>query len=303
MSDHILDISEEPARLAVRHRQLIIERRDTPDTSLPLSDIAVVVVSHPQVSMTQAALSGLVEEGGALVLCDARRLPVGMLLPIDSHYVQTERFGVQARASLPTKKRLWRQVVQAKIRAQAGLLDALYGKDEGLPALALRVRSGDPSNLEAQASRRYWPALFTDASFRRNREAEDQNRLLNYGYAVLRAVIARAVCAAGLHPSLGIHHQNRYNSFCLADDLMEPLRPLVDQAVVRIIAERGDTAPLDSSAKGALLAAVTGRLSLGDEQRTVFEASARMASSLAAVFEGRAKKLLVPEVDFVRDKG
>ena len=137
---------------------------------------------------------------------------------------------------MPVCKRLWRQIVRAKIKAQAALLVELRGTDFGLGALVLRVRSGDPSNVEARAARRYWPHVFADLDFRRHRENEDQNILLNYGYAVLRAIIARAICAAGLHPSLGIHHHNRYNAFCLADDLMEPFRPAVDHAVAEYMA-------------------------------------------------------------------
>lgn len=295
MTDRILDLSESAARLSVRDGLLVVAREGQDPATIPLADVGVLVVSHPQVSYTHAVLAGLVAHGGAFVTCDERHLPVGMLLPVDAHYVQTERFALQARASLPTRKRLWRQIVRAKVRAQGNLLAELHGEDQGLCALALETRSGDSSNVEAQASRRYWPALFADAAWRRNREAEDQNRFLNYGYAVLRAIVARAVCAAGLHPSLGLHHHNRYNSFCLADDLMEPLRPTVDRAVYHLVKAEGPDAPLGPRTKAALLQAVTARLEIQRQERSVFDVASIMASSLVGVLEKREKRLILPE--------
>jgi len=295
MTDRILEISDEPARLSARGGLLVVARPGRDEVSLPFADLAVLVVSHPQVSYTQAVLAELVASGGAFVACDKRHLPVGMLLPLDAHYVQVERFAVQAQAPLPLRKRLWREIVRAKVRAQGSVLAALHGDDRGLCALAGKVRSGDPSNIEAQASRRYWPALFADPAFRRSTEAEDQNRLLNYGYAVLRAIVARAIAAAGLHPSLGLHHHNRYNSFCLADDLMEPFRPAVDKAVWELMQKGGPDLALDRETKTALIQAVTGRLTVQGQSRTTFDAASIAASSLVAVIEKRAKRLVLPE--------
>jgi len=295
MTDRILDISEQPARLRVRQEQLLVEPHDGQAVSIPLVDLAVLVVSHPQVTYTQAVLSGLVAHGAAFIACDQRHLPVGMLLPLEAHYVQTERFALQARASLPARKQLWKQIVRAKVRAQGNLLQELYGSDHGLRAMAARVRSGDAQNIEAQASRRYWPALFGDLSFRRNPDLDDQNRLLNYAYAVLRAVVARAICAAGLHPSLGLHHHNRYNPFCLADDLMEPFRPLADKAVLALVTTESPQAPLDRRTKALLLGAFTGRLTVEGESRTLFDVAARTASSLVAVLRKERSQLVLPE--------
>ena len=148
-----------------------------------------------------------------------------MLLPLVGHHLQARRFVAQAAASVPTKKRLWRQIVRAKIELQAHTLETLHGDSAGVRPLMRLVRSGDPENVEARAARAYWPLLFADDDFRRDHERGDQNRLLNYGYTVLRAIVARAICAAGLHPALGLHHHNQYSAFCLADDLMEPFRP------------------------------------------------------------------------------
>jgi len=295
MIDRVIDISDEPARLSVRCEQLVVSRDGEDQATLPLADVAVLVVSHPRVSYTQAVLASLVANGGAFVVCDSRHLPVGMLLPLDAHYVQTERFALQAAASVPTRKRLWQQLVRAKIKAQASLLTKLHGDDCGIAALIPQVRSGDPTNVEARASRRYWPALFADKSFRRNRHRDDQNRFLNYGYAILRATVARALCAAGLHPSLGLHHHNRYNSFCLADDVMEPFRPIVDEAVVELVAERGAEAPMDRDARTALLEAIVRRRELQRESRTLFDVLSRVSGSLVEVLEGTRKHLILPE--------
>ncbi len=295
MINRILDFSEAPARLRVRLAQLIVERQNLPEVSVPLVDLAVVLVAHPQVTFSQAVLSGLAVAGGVFVTCDGRNLPVGMLLPLAGHTTQTERFAAQARAPLPMRKRIWQQIVRAKIQAQAALLVELRGTDFGLAALTPRVHSGDPSNVEARAARRYWPHVFADLDFRRHRENEDQNILLNYGYAVLRAIVARAICAAGLHPSLGIHHHNRYNAFCLADDLMEPYRPVVDRAVAEYMSTHDEPYKLEAAAKQNIIGDLTSRYDVNGQQRTLFDTAARMASSLADVFMGNAEELELPE--------
>jgi len=294
MTDRILDFSEAPARLRVRYCQLVVKRDNHRDVTVPLSDLAVIVVAHPQVTYTQAVLSGLAESGGSFVACNRQNLPVGMLLPLAVHYAQAERFSAQARSPLPMRKRLWRTIVRAKICAQAEMLEELHGTDHGLRALVPKVRSGDPANVEARAARRYWPLAFADSSFRRHRENEDQNLLLNYGYAVLRAVVARAICGAGLHPSLGIHHHNRYNAYCLADDLMEPFRPTVDRAVAEYIADHDDYQGVESAAKQYIIGELTGRYLVGGDQLTLFDTVARLASSIARVFMGESKKLELP---------
>ena len=200
MTDQIIDLSEAPARLRAGNGLLSITRGDSGEiVTVPFADIACLVASHPQITWTQAVIAGLARTGAAFVCCDEKHMPCAMLLPLDAHITQSERFARQAAASLPLKKRLWREIVRAKLRAQSRALAELRGDDEGIAALAKRVRSGDPENMEARASRRYWPALFARPGFRRERGEPDENRLLNYGYAVLRAIVARAVCAAGLH--------------------------------------------------------------------------------------------------------
>jgi len=296
MTNRIVDLADEPARLSVRLDQLVIQRAEETAATVPLEELSVIVVSHPAVTFTHAVVARIASHGGTFVVCDDKHMPVGMILPLQSHHLQAERFARQAGASLPTRKRIWQQLVKAKVSAQGRVLQELRGDDRGLIALSKQVRSGDPENMEAWASRRYWPELFRDSGFRRNRHADDSNRHLNYGYAILRAIVARAICAAGLHPSLGLHHHNRYDTFPLASDLMEPLRPLVDRAVVLYGARVDPYAPLDKEAKAALIEALTGRVAIESEERTLFDAAARTASSLVQVYAGQRKQLVLPEI-------
>jgi len=296
MTDRIVDISESAATLNVRYSQLVIESEGGAEVTTPLAELAVLVISHPRVLMTQAVIAGLAENGGSVVICGDKYLPTAMMLPLQTHTTQTERFAKQAQASLPLRKRLWQQIVKGKIRAQGRTLRDLHGNDAGLLALAERVRSGDVGNLESQASRRYWPLVFGYPKFRRGSEGPDQNNHLNYGYAVLRAMVARALCGAGLHPSLGLQHHNRYDAFCLANDLMEPFRPIIDRAVYGWIQDHDPALPLDRAAKAFLTAAVTQRYELDGESRTLFDLIGRAASSLARAFMGESKQLQIPEV-------
>lgn len=302
MRNTILDLAEESAHLCVRYSNLILKRSGKEDFSLPLEDIAVVVASNPQISCTQNFLAGLCAAGGVYITCDETRHPVGMMLPLQSHHTQTERMARQVEAKLPIRKRLWQQIVHAKIESQGALLQNVHASDSGLFAMAERVRSGDPDNLEAQAARRYWMTLFGDAEFIRDRNAEDVNKILNYGYAVLRAMTARAVCAAGLHPSIGLHHHNRYNAFTLADDVMEPFRPVVDRAVLEIRGRWGSDAPLDKNTKNELISDLTGAFLYENERRTLFDILARATTSLAEVFLGNEERLALPNFrDFFTD--
>jgi len=296
MTDRIIDLAEEPAWLNIKHACLVIGQAGGRDTTTPLDEVAVLVLTNPRISLTQPVLAGLAAAGGIVLICDAKRMPAAMLLPLEAHVTQGERFALQAQASLPLRKRLWQTIVRAKIAAQARLLYDLRGHERGLSGLLPKVRSGDPANVEAEAARRYWPALFLDRRFRRDRYGGGPNRLLNYGYAVLRAIVARAVCAAGLHPSLGLHHHNRYDAFRLVDDLIEPFRPAVDRSVALYCDEHGPTPPVDKQAKAALIGALMGRFKIGRQKRSLFDISHRTATSLTAVFAGERKTLLLPEI-------
>jgi CRISPR-associated protein Cas1 len=212
-----------------------------------------------------------------------------MLLPLEGHHVQARRFTLQAGISRPRRKRLWQEVARSKIGAQARVLLERTGNDGGLPALVARVRSGDPDNVEARAARRYWSVLFGSERFLRSDEENARNHWLNYGYAVLRAAAARAICGSGLHPTFGLQHRNQANAFALADDLMEPFRPVIDRIVAASPAR-----PLDQEGKRELIAAVTGRYEVEGEARTLFDILTRLAQSLVRALEGNGS-LWLPE--------
>ncbi len=293
MTKRILSCADHPVRLRVELDQLIAESAGEIQR-VPLEDLGVLIIGHPQASLSAAVLQRSAEAGAAVLVCDEKHLPVSLMLPMQGHFLQSERFRIQAMAGEPLKKRLWQQIIKAKLKAQGALLKHLYGADEGLAIMASKVNSGDTGNLEAQGARRYWIRLFNDIGFTRDRESVDQNRLLNYGYSVLRATVARSLTASGLHPGLGLHHQNRYSGLPLADDVMEPFRPRVDAVVQRIVVQRQGT-DLTPSTRQALLGVLHQRVVLADEQRTVEDAILRSCQSLAACIEGGGRNVVLPD--------
>jgi len=282
-------------RLSVLHRQLVIERPELPKLTLPIEDLGVVVVDDVRACYTQAVFLELLEAGATLMVTGRDHLPLGMMLPLDAHHVQTERHHAQIEASEPTRKRIWQALITAKITQQAAVLQRFTGDHGGLTALAGRVRSGDPDNLEAQAAQRYWPRLF-GKEFRRDREQAGVNALLNYGYAVIRAAIARAVVAAGLIPSLGVFHRNRSNPFCLADDLLEPYRPFVDWRV-RLLLEERDVGPglEDRALRAGLLSLFNETVLVGGRRNPLLLAIEASAASLCRALTGGEKTLALPQ--------
>ncbi len=302
MTDRLIDISENGARVALDTGRLLITSSDDRKISVALDDLGVLVLGHPSISISQPALSAIAESGGSVIVCSTNRMPCGMLLPLAANSTQQERIAAQVNAPLTTRKRIWQQIIRAKVINQGEVLKTLHGSDHGLAAMAKRVNSGDTANVEARAARLYWHALFPDNEFLRKTEGPPPNTHLNYGYAILRSMIGRAICAAGLHPSIGIHHHNRYNSFPLADDLMEPLRPLVDWTVVQICAFHGFDAPLEKETKHDLASALTGRVEFGGELRTVSDACFHLASELAQVFLNLRRTLTLPKVVFDVDE-
>jgi CRISPR-associated protein Cas1 len=218
-----------------------------------------------------------------------------MVLPIESNSVQTERFRQQINAKEPVKKRLWKQIVRAKIRHQAKLVSPNRAFYNALMALREKVRSGDTGNVEAQASKKYWQAYLPDENFRRDIKGAPPNNMLNYGYMVMRAAIARALCSAGLLPCLGIHHRNRYNAFCLADDILEPFRGFVD-AVVREIWQRGEGANMDQETKAKLLEVLYKEVNIGGFKGPLMVGLHRTAASLERCFAGEEKEIDLPEI-------
>jgi CRISPR-associated protein Cas1 len=295
VGDRIIEIAERPARVKTRLSQLVLHFHEpNQEITAPIEELGALVVANPQVTYTHAALAALASAGVALIVCDDRHMPSGVLLPFQGHFVQQERLRAQIEAGEPRKKRLWQQIVRAKIANQAAVLRELRGAHLGLARLVRQVQSGDPRNVEAQAARMYWPILFDDPEFRRRPEACGVNGVLNYGYAALRAMTARALCASGLHPSLGLHHRNRYDAFALADDLMEPLRPAVDRAVAVIAGHWGLDAEITKETKREVLGALTSQVEIDGERRSVVDALGRMSASLARALAGDSLKLALP---------
>lgn len=289
-----IEIATPGARLSIAHRQLVIERPDQEKRTLPCEDIGVLVVDHPQTIYTHSVFTTLLEEGAAVVLCGPNHLPAGLLLPLDAHTTQTERHRAQAEVSDAIKNRAWQLLVTAKLRQQSAVLSHYSDGDAGLSEIARRVRSGDPDNLEAMAAQRYWPRLL-GPNFRRFRDGPPPNNLLNYGYAILRAAIARAISAAGLIPTLGVHHHNRGNPFCLADDLLEPYRPYVDWRVKDIIGDDGVPRQLDRPVKTALLSLFNETIVVGGRRSPLLLAFHASAASLCRMLTENGKALALPE--------
>ncbi len=295
-----LEISSQPAHLAVRNQQLVLKRDGLEVGSVPCEDIGLVMVDHPQTTYTHAALAQLAESDAAVVLCGRDHLPIAMVLPLADHSQVVWRLRDQLGASKPLNKQLWSQLVIAKVEAQARNLSPDSSPQKKLFALAKKVRSGDPLNIEAQAAKIYWanwlsaatPAELDTEPFRRDPALAGLNGFLNYGYAVLRASLARAIVGAGLQPSLGIHHRNRSNAFCLADDLIEPFRPLVDDRVRNMYAQGYEE--LNQPAKGELLNLLTQPMQLGEQTGPLMVMFARLVASLVRCYTGEAKKLEIP---------
>ncbi|MGA4577485.1 type II CRISPR-associated endonuclease Cas1 [Limisphaera sp. VF-2] len=286
-----MDVSEGPARLRLENRLLVLEGPENRCWSAPVEEIAVVVLSTEWVRLSAPVLTALAAHGGVLIACDRRGLPVATTLPLRGHTLFPQRLRLQIAAGRPCQKRAWKALVRAKIRAQAGVLRRLHGEDGGLETLVEKVRSGDPENVEAEAARRYWPRVFALPEFRRDPDsAEAPNNLLNYGYAVLRGMVARALVAAGLTPALGLHHRHRENAFALADDLMEPFRPIVDEQVARILRGTGREVGLDQEIKRRLLEPMVGRYFYEGAWRKLATILHCLAARLVDVFEGRANK-------------
>jgi CRISPR-associated protein Cas1 len=290
---HTIEISREPVHLAVQLKQLLLKRDGETVGHVPCEDVGVVLVDHPATTYSHAALASLAEFDAVLVICGRNHLPAAVLLPLADHSQAVLRQRDQIAASRPLCKRLWQHIVQAKVRAQAANLNAGSSARNKLLVLAKEVRSGDPMNIEAQAARIYWPAWTPEESFRRDYNGNGLNGLLNYGYAVVRAAVARAIVAAGLFPSLGIHHHNRGNAFCLADDLIEPLRPLVDDRARELFRQGYDD--LTQEAKAQLLELLTDPVELAGEKGPLMVSLHRYAASLVHCFAGEAKKLQIPK--------
>jgi len=285
--DRIVDIATDGQHLSIHRGFLIVQRGREEVGRVALDDIHAVIVHAPGATWSASLVAGLAERGAPIVFCGSNHSPIAVTLPIEGYYAQNARMQAQLAASRPLVKQLWRRIVAAKIEMQGSLLTArgITGA-EAFPFMARRVSSGDKENLEAQAARRYWPLLM-GPEFRRDRKADGVNSLLNYGYAIMRATCARAVVAAGLHPTIGIQHSNRGNAFALADDLVEPFRPLVD-ALAWSMATEG-IEKLGPTTKRRFARLIAFDLRIAGKASPVSVAAARLAQSLARAFEtGRA---------------
>jgi CRISPR-associated protein Cas1 len=289
-----IEISQQSAHLSVRHGQLQINRKGQVIGSVPCEDIGLLIVDHPEATYSHAALASLVESQAAVVICGRNHMPAGLLLPLSDHGEVVWRLQDQLAASKPLCKRLWKQLIQSKIRASARNIPANQPANSKLLDLAKLVRSGDPSNVEARAARVYWQSWLPEhPEFRRDIDGGEVNALLNYGYAIVRAALSRAIVAAGLVPALGLKHSHRANSFALADDLIEPLRALVDSRV-RDLFRQGHT-EVNKESKGRLLTLLAEDVRLGSETGPLMVCLHRYVGSLVRCFRGEAKQLAIPE--------
>lgn len=299
-----------PAYLSLQNNQLVIKLPEVernaslPDSfkketvvTKPIEDIGLVVLDNKQITITSGVLETLLENNCSIITCDSKSMPVGLMLPLYGNTVQNERFREQLSASLPLKKQLWQQTIKAKIENQSAVLVNCLGEESRcMKVWADDVKSGDSENLEARAAAYYWKTLFADIDgFTRDREGISPNNLLNYGYAVLRAIIARALVSSGLLPTLGIHHHNRYNAYCLADDIMEPYRPYVDELVFDLIQQHGKNLELTRDIKAKLLTIPTLDVIISGKRSPLMIAASQTTASLYKCFSGELRRIVYPE--------
>lgn len=297
-----------PVYLSLDNKRLAFEKPPDGDLPLfddsetkryiPIEDIGVVIIDNRQITITSGLMTALLDNNAAVVTCNEKSMPTGLMLPLSVNTVQNERFRDQIDASLPLRKQLWQQTVEYKILNQAAVLKYVSGEDaRNMIIWAGQVKSGDSDNIEGRAAAFYWKNVFPEIPyFTRGRMEESPNNLLNYGYAILRAVVARSLVASGLLPTLGIHHHNRYNAYCLADDIMEPYRPYVDKLVVDIVKE-GNTCPtLTKEIKARLLSIPVLDVGIGGRRSPLMLAATQTTSSLAKCFSGELRKIVYPEM-------
>lgn len=293
-----------PAYLSLKESQLQV---DLPQLKIlgekesrkiiPIEDIGIVILDHQQITITHACIAALLENNAAVITCNHTHHPTGMMLPIDGHDIQSQRFRYQIDASQPLKKQLWQQTIQAKILNQAAVLYERGVDCENMIYWSKSVRSGDPDNYEGRAAAYYWRNVFPKKlDFFRGREEGPPNNLLNYGYAILRAIVARGLVCSGLLPTLGIHHRNKYNAYCLADDIMEPYRPYVDKIVLKIIDNGENFLELDSSIKSQLLGIATVDVQFERGTSPLMVGLQNTTSSLAKCYEGISRRISYPQI-------
>jgi len=298
-----------PTYLSAQNEQLVIkqpeiEKNDTlPEDykklsvrEIPIEDIGVVVLDHARITISQTTIYKLMKNNVALICCDDVHHPTGLMLNLDGHTVQAEHFKHQLNASIPLKKQLWQQTTKAKIKNQSILLEKTGGDAKIMKRWAEDVKSGDAANHESRAAVYYWPRIFAPLDFYRRRDGDPPNNLLNYGYAILRATVARSLVGSGLLPTLGIFHRNRYNAYALADDIMEPFRPYVDQIVLAIVKEEGVPTELTKDHKVKLLSIPAMDIHIDGEKSPLMVGLQRTTASLVRCYEGVQRRIIYPEL-------
>lgn len=287
-----------PAYLRRQDKQLkVLQPKEKKElASIPIEDIGVVVLDHPQITMSQALLSALIDANVAVISCNEKHHPVGLFMPLAGNSLQSERFKVQIDASEPLKKQLWAQTVAVKVENQAKLLERLDKDAKRLFALVPQVKSGDSDNIEGRAARVYWQLLLGEDDFVRERFGKAPNSQLNYCYAILRAAVARALVSSGLLPTFGIFHRNKYNAYCLADDIMEPYRPFCDEVVLPMYYKgEFNSEELNTEQKAKLLSVLTVDVEIGGKKSPLLVAISRTTNSLYECFAGDRRKILYPD--------
>lgn len=286
------------AYLSLKDNQLVVKKPNEEVRTAAIEDIGFIILDSPQITITNALIGALLENNCAILNCGKTHLPEGLLLPLAGNTLQSERFNAQIEASLPLKKQLWQQTVQQKISNQAAVLQQVRSMEaKNMLAWANAVRSGDVDNREAVAAAYYWKELFPDiADFVRDRNGVPPNNLLNYAYAILRGIVARALVASGLLPTFGIHHHNRYNAYCLADDIMEPYRPIADKLIIEIIKEKGFPKELTTEIKASILQLPTTDVLIDGNRSPLMNAVSTTTASLYKCFAGESRKIVYPEV-------
>jgi CRISPR-associated protein Cas1 len=294
MIKQTVEISGSDTKISLKNRQLIIRRDGCQIGQVSIEDIGILILDSPTAVFTTASVVELANEGAVVVLCDSKHMPTAIMNPVTANTLQCERLTSQANAKRPLKKRLWKQIVKAKVLNQLKNLPEEDATKNKFMKMLDNLFSGDPQNIEAQASRLYWSLWLGQKEFRRNSTGAPPNNMLNYGYAILRAVTARAIVGSGLHPSLGLHHKNRYDSFSLASDLMEPFRPLIDR-VVRDLFLSG-CKELNQATKADILKALTYQVEIKSKSGPLFVEIEKMAKSLVDCYQGKLKKMVIPEL-------
>lgn len=284
-----------PVSLSLKDNQIVITFKDNGDTvTRPIEDIGFVIIENPQVSISIPLINELADNNVSVMFCDKKQMPHTMLMTLEGNTTQQESYKYQLEASAPVKKNVWKQLVESKIRNQASLLNHLGKNGDALKPYYQNVKSGDTDNREGAAAREYWSQIF-DEGFRRERDGVPPNNLLNYGYTILRAAVARALVGSGLYPAFGVFHRNRYNAFPLADDVMEPYRPFVDEIVYHLYYD-GAITELNKEAKGKLLRVLFADVKMGKVTRPLENALSMTTASLLKVFKGDTDKLSLPMI-------